>query len=72
MISWFYTGQKEDIQEGINVNVMKLSIIKTWVVKRGKTAAEPEKAGQRNNRKKRENHGELKIRKEKERKTKTG
>ena len=50
MISWFYTGQKQDIQEGINVNVGKLSIIKTWVVKRGKTAAEPEKAGQRNNR----------------------
>lgn len=52
MISWFYTGQKQDIQEGINVNVGKLSIIKTWVVKRGKTAAEPEKAGQRNNREK--------------------
>lgn len=43
---------------------MKLSIIKTWVVKRGKTA-EPEKAGQRNNRKKRENHGELKNQKRK-------
>lgn len=42
MISWFYTGQKENIQKGINVNVMKLSIIKTWVVKRGKTA-EPER-----------------------------
>lgn len=50
------------------MNVMKLSIIKTWVVKRGKTAAEPEKAGQRNKRKKRENHGELKIRKEKKEK----
>lgn len=37
------------IQEGINVNVRKLSIIKSWVVKRGKTA-EPEKAVQRNNR----------------------
>lgn len=50
MISWFYTGQGE-YPKGINVNVMKLSIIKTWVV-RGEKHVEPEKAGQRNNRKK--------------------